>query len=450
MKQIKKWTALLLACALGLSLLSGCSAGEGAASATSTDCPGAPTNIPSPSSDGSAAPSPSTPWPYAEKLSIQPKESGTVNAALSRFGLDLLQKAREAGDGPVFLSPMSVALALSMAANGSDGETLAQFQEVLGGGADLDELNAACAQFMFDYQGLPGSTKFSIANSLWKDFQGGIYEEFVSKCRGYFGAQVYEAELSDQRIVGDVNQWVSEKTNGMIPEIIQEPFDENVVCLLINALYLKNTWANEFDPYATHKRKFTHGPWDEEHIEFLNTGEVDFPYLQGEGAQGAVLPYDDGRLAFFALMPDLYPDAPSFREWLSGLDGEALSRLLAGQKEEFFLTLALPKFTAEWSGELKDILPLLGLEDAFDLFAADFSKLGDSEFGYNLSQVIHAAKIEVNEEGTEAAAATIATPAAGAPFEEPKKGIELILDRPFLYGIVDLQTNVPLFLGTFE
>ncbi len=441
MKQIKKWTALLLACALGASLLAGCSAGEGAAS--SIDFPGAPSVCPT------ALP-PSTPWPNAEKLSIQPKDSGTVNAALSQFGLELLQKTREAGDGPVFLSPMSVALALSMAANGSDGETLAQFQEVLGGGADLEELNAACAQFMFEYQGLPGSTKFSIANSLWTDPQGGIYEEFVSKCRGYFSAQVYEAELSDERIVGDVNQWVSEKTNGMIPEIIQEPFDENVACLLINALYLKNAWLMEFDPYATHKRKFTHGPWDEEHIEFLNTGDVNFPYLQGEGAQGAVLPYDDGRLAFFALMPDLYPDAPSFQEWLSGLDGEALSRLLAGRKEEFFLTLALPKFTAEWSGDLKDVLSLLGLEDAFDPEKADFSKLGDSEYGYYLSQVIQATKIEVNEKGTEAAAATvIAAPSAGAPAPSPE-GIELIFERPFLYGVVDLQTNAPLFLGTFE
>ncbi len=435
MKRIQKWTALLLACALGASLLAGCSAGERELS--STNCP---TALP-----------PSTPWPYAEKLSIQPKESGTVNAALSRFGLELLQKAREAGDGPVLLSPLSVALALSMAANGSDGETLAQFQEVLGGGADLGELNAACAQFMFEYQGLPGSTKFSIANSLWKDHQGGIYAEFVSKCRGYFSAHVYAAELSEERIVEDVNRWVSEKTNGMIPEIIQEPFDENVACLLINALYLKNAWANEFSPYATHKRKFTHEPWNEEHIEFLNTGDVDFPYLQGEGAQGAVLPYDDGRLAFFALMPDLYPDAPSFREWLSGLDGEALSRLLAGRKEELFLTLALPKFTAEWSRELKDILPLLGLENAFDPGTADFSKLGDSEFGYYLSQVVHAAKIEVNEKGTEAAAATVVAPAAGAPAPDPDpKGIELILDRPFLYGIVDLQTGVPMFLGTFE
>lgn len=419
MKRVKKWTALLLACALGLSLPAGCS----------------------------AAPPPSEPWSNATKLSVNPQGSGTVNAALSRFGLELLQTAREAGDGPVLLSPLSAALALSMAANGSDRETLAQFREVLGGGADLDELNAACAQLMFDYQGLPGSTKFSIANSLWKDPQGGISEEFVSKCRGYFSAQIYEAELSGKRIVEDVNRWVSEKTNRMIPEIIQEPFDENTACLLVNALYLKNAWAREFDPDATRRRRFIHGYEDVERIEFLNAGHTSFPYLKGEGAQGVALPYDDGRLAFFALMPD--SDAPSFREWLSGLDGEALSGLLAGREEEFFLSLALPKFTAEWSGDLKDALSLLGLEDAFDPGKADFSKLGDGG-GYSISQVIQAAKIEVNEKGTEAAAATvIAEPTAPAPAPSPE-GIKLILERPFLYGVVDLQTSVPLFLGTFE
>ena len=108
----------------------------------------------------------------------------------------------------------------------------------------------------------------------------------------------------------------------------------------------------------------------------------------------------------------------------------------------------MPKFTAEWSGSLTDILSELGLEDAFDAARADFSNLGDSPEGYYISQVIHATKIEVNEKGTEAAAATVVdAPAGSAP---PQEGITLILDRPFLYGIVDLYTGVPLFLGTYE
>ena len=108
----------------------------------------------------------------------------------------------------------------------------------------------------------------------------------------------------------------------------------------------------------------------------------------------------------------------------------------------------MPKFTAEWRGNLTGILPALGLEDAFIPGVADFSNLGDSEEGYYISQVVHAAKIEVNEKGTEAAAATVVANSGGSM--PPQEGVTLVLDRPFLYGIVDLYTNVPLFLGTYE
>ena len=113
-----------------------------------------------------------------------------------------------------------------------------------------------------------------------------------------------------------------------------------------------------------------------------------------------------------------------------------------------FLRFAMPKFKAESIWELEKILPALGLEDAFVPGTADFSKMGDNPEGYFISQVIHAAKIEVNEKGTEAAAATVVAEAGGAA--PPQEGITLILDRPFLYGIIDLQTGVPLFLGTYE
>lgn len=146
--------------------------------------------------------------------------------------------------------------------------------------------------------------------------------------------------------------------------------------------------------------------------------------------------------------PGSPPGVPDFERWLSSLTGEGLSALLSGREETFFLRLSLPKFEQEWSGELKDALAALGLTDAFDPDLADFSLLGDDPRGYYLSQVIHAARIEVNEEGTEAAAATVVAAASGAA--PPQEGVTLIFDRPFLYGIVDLQNGVPLFLGTFE
>ena len=432
---MKRTLALLLVCALGLGLLAGCSTG--------TD------ESLGPGCDGFPAAPPSQPWSNAEKLSVSPKGSEAVNEALASFGLKLLQKTREADKQSPLVSPLSVALALSMTANGADGNTLAQFQEVLGGGVDLEELNAACAQYLSDYQGLLGSSQCRIANSLWKDHSGGIYEDFVSKCRGYYSAQVYEAELSEPRIVDDLNGWVSDKTNKMIPQIIDQPFPEETACLLVNALYLKNSWLSEFDPLSTHTMDFHHAGGPDSQVEYLRKFDTQLSYLQGKGAQGVVLPYDDGRLAFVAILPDLYPDSPDLGQWLNNLEGNSLSQLINNREDAIFLSFAMPKFSAEWKGNLEDTLPLLGLEDAFVPGAADFSSLGDSPEGYYISQVIHATKIEVNEKGTEAAAATVVAAESGAA-APPQEGITLILDRPFLYGIVDLYTGVPLFLGTYE
>ena len=442
---MKRTLALLLACALGFGLLAGCSG-----KSDPTYGPG----------DSSFTPPPLEYDGYSHVL-YPVASSPKVEGALADFGLELLKQARAANAEKAmasewdhvpfstFISPLSVAMVLSMAANGADGETLTQFLEVLGGGADLEELNAAWAQLLLDYRAPGGSTQFNIANSLWKDLNGGITADFIGICRGGYGAQLYSADLSDLRIVDDLNGWVSEHTNKMIPEIISEPFDKDTELLLVNALYLKNKWLREFDPRSTREMDFHHAGGPDSHPDYLQHFNTTLSYIQGEGAQGTVLPYDDGRLAFFVLLPDLYPDSPDLGEWLNGLDAEELSRLINSREDTLFLRFAMPKFKAEWQGNLENILPELGLRDAFVPGTADFSKMGDNEYGYYINKVIHAAKIEVNEKGTEAAAATVVSAPAGAA-EPPREGITLILDRPFLYGIVDLQTGVSLFLGTYE
>ena len=111
-------------------------------------------------------------------------------------------------------------------------------------------------------------------------------------------------------IVGDLNGWVSDHTGKLIPKIIDQPFSENTALLLVNALYLKNKWLQEFDPRDTREMDFHHADGADKRMEFLSTGSTQLCYMQGKGAQGVVLPYDDGRLAFFAILPDLYPDSP--------------------------------------------------------------------------------------------------------------------------------------------
>lgn len=447
---MKRTLALLLACALGFGLLAGCSTGtEESLGPICADFPAAPPSLLwNPQSDFSQPE-----LPYSCFLPAMPVDS---------FGLELLKQARAANGAEAMaserdhvpfstlVSPLSVFLTLSLIANGADGNTQAQFLDILTGGASIDDLNVNCSNFMFEYQGLRGSSQCRLANSLWFDGSAQLRDRFISQCRGVYGAPAYSAQLSEPRTVDDINGWVSEHTNKMIPEIISEPFSPETSLVLVNAFYLKNKWLREFDPRSTREMDFHHAGGPDSHPDYLQHFATELSYLQGEGAQGVVLPYDDGRLAFFALLPDVYTDCDyNFGEWLHDLDGESLSQLINSREDAMFLRFAMPKFKADRRGDLSEALSGMGLEDAFVPGTADFSKMGSNPDGYYIDQVIHAAKIEVNEKGTEAAAATVVAAPAGAA-EPPQEGITLILDRPFLYGIVDLQTGVPLFLGTYE
>lgn len=364
-----------------------------------------------------------------------------VGAPLTDFGVNLLKACRT--DGSLLVSPFSAALALTMTANGAQGDTLAAFESVLGGGASLEQLNAACYALSADYGSLGGSTQCSIANSLWSAPDKGISGDFVAKCQEIFASEVYEADLTDPGIVSGVNNWVKNRTNGMIPEMISQPFSQDTALLLINALYLKNTWATQFSANDTEDRDFYPASGGTQTQSFLS-GHWEMDYISDGTATGVILPYDDDRLAFVALMPD----GSDLDGWLASLDGEALSGLLASARQED-VALLLPKFEADWDGNLSQPLSDLGLQVAFDPDRADFSAMGDAPGGYFLQQVIQKTRIKVNEKGTEAAAATmVSVGTTAAPVEETP--IRLTLDHPFLYGIVDLETGVPLFLGTFE
>ena len=364
-----------------------------------------------------------------------------ADAAIGALGADLLRAVRTPGENTL-LSPLSITLALSMTANGAAGDTLAELEALLG--AEADVLNANAGSLLADYLALEGGTESAIANSLWMDDGLEAEEEFLEHCAAFYRAEVYQANLPTEETRAAVNDWIGRITRDMIPRMLQDPPREDAALLLVNALYMKNTWAEEFDPSDTRPRVFTAADGTETEIDFLYNGTRRERYFAAEDAAGVVLPYDDGRLGFIAVLPDGELDP-----WLEGLDGETFSQLLAAA-EETEVALRLPKFEAEWGGSLTDALRALGLDAAFDPARADFSRMGTADgMPLFLGAVDHRAKIEVTETGTEAAAATVVTmPAAGeAPGDPP---VELVFDRPFCYAIVDLERGVPLFLGTFE
>lgn len=365
-----------------------------------------------------------------------------ADAAIGNLGARLLRAVRRPGENTL-LSPLSVTLALSMTANGAAGDTREEFETLLG--ADVDALNKNAASLLADYLALEGSTQSAIANSLWVDEMLTANDLFLERCAAFYEAGVYQADLGAEGTRNAVNDWIDQVTRGMIPQMLQKPLAEDTALLLVNALWLKTAWAEEFDPNDTDTHPFTAADGTVTDTDFLSNGVRTEGYFRTETAAGVVLPYDDGRLAFMAVLPDGGLDG-----WLEELDGETFSHLL-DSAEDTLVYLRMPKFEAEWGGSLSDALKDLGLESAFAPGQADFSALGSVEGGAPLfvSSVDHRAKIEVNEKGTEAAAATVVAVPAGAP-AAPVDPVELCLDRPFCYAVVDLERGVPLFLGTFE
>lgn len=365
-----------------------------------------------------------------------------ADAAIGNLGARLLRAVRRPGENTL-LSPLSVTLALSMTANGAAGDTREEFETLLG--ADVDALNENAASLLADYLALEGSTQSAIANSLWVDEMLTANDLFLERCAAFYEAGVYQADLGAEGTRNAVNDWIDQVTRGMIPQMLQKPLAEDTALLLVNALWLKTAWAEEFDPNDTDTHPFTAADGTVTDTDFLSNGVRTEGYFRTETAAGVVLPYDDGRLAFVAILPDGGLDG-----WLEELDGETFSHLL-DSAEDTLVYLRMPKFEAEWGGSLSDALKDLGLESAFDPGQADFSALGSVEGGAPLfvGSVDHRAKIQVNEKGTEAAAATVVAVPAGAE-AEPMDPVELCLDRPFCYAVVDLERGVPLFLGTFE
>ncbi len=367
-----------------------------------------------------------------------------LDTAMGDFALELLRQTRTEGEN-LFLSPLSVLFCLSMAANGAAGETLAQFEALLGGGTGtLDALNGNCRSLLEEYAGLGGETGLSIADSLWLDGRARVEDAFVGRCTDTYEAGVFAADFTRDGARREINAWIEKHTGGHIKDALAK-IDPTTVLALVNAVYFEGKWAEEFDPDDT---------WEDRdfHLENGQVGQVDLMSSGGRedllihtGAeQGVLLPYQDGRLAFLALLPE---EGTPLGEYLATLDGAALAELIAGAEAEYF-TLRLPKFEAYWKDSLIEALAAMGLDTAFDPGRADFSAMGTDEDGNPLyiSAVEHGAGIEVDEQGTRAFAFTFMGMSGGAA--APPE--ELVFDRPFVYGIVDLERGVPLFLGTFE
>lgn len=372
-----------------------------------------------------------------EKQAVNPgevSEKGIVSAA--DFAAALLKGSHQNGSNSL-VSPLSVLLALAMTANGAAGDTLKGMEDAFS--LSLQELNDFCLSYT---SGLENSKEASlhIANSLWFNERSNfeMKQKFLQKNADYYDASLYRAPF-DEGTMEAVNDWVDQHTNGMIDKILDE-IDPMTVLYLVNALAFEAEWAEEYYKISVGEGIF-HGVSGDETVEMMHGSE--YQYLEDEEATGFIKAYKGG-YSFAALLPK---ESVGIEKYIAGLTGEKLKGLFDGIQHTEVNT-ALPKFENKDSMELSKMLIDFGMGDAFDPGKADFSNMAVSKSGDPLyiSDVIHKTFISVTEKGTRAGAATLVEMKCGAamPPEEPKR---VILDRPFVYLIVDNETHTPIFIG---
>ncbi|HOJ47915.1 MAG TPA: serpin family protein [Bacillota bacterium] len=366
------------------------------------------------------------------------KQANGVDEAAVAFAIDMLKASMEDGKN-CMISPLSILTALGMTANGADGETLKQMEEALFGGKTIEEFNAF-------YQDLikritnPNEGVVAFANSIWYRDEPDrlkMNDDFIRKMQETFNSAINPGDFNDKNTVNLINDWVKDNTNGYIKKIIEEISPDTVI-YLINALYFEQKWAHQYPESNVKKDKF-HTAGGDVNADYLCGDER--LYIHDGDVHGFIKSYEGNAFSFVALMPK---EGVSPEAYLSKLTGKKLLDLLKG-RERKTMWVTMPKFKTEFEASLVEPLKSLGITDAFEPDKANFKNMAASSRG-NLfvSDVLHKTFIEVNEAGTKAAAVTAVIVSDEA---EEKYDVHLTFDRPFLYMIIDNQTNLPLFIG---
>ena len=367
------------------------------------------------------------------------RELTEVNdTAVTDFALRLFRAGMEEGKNTL-LSPLSVLAALSMTANGANGETLSQMESVLG--MPVEELNTWLHIYTAN---LPREEayKLHLANSIWFTDEPSftVNPDFLQTTADYYDAGIYRAPF-DETTCDAINRWVKDNTDGMIPQILDQ-IPEDAVMYLVNALAFDAKWQEPYSEYQIRDGDFTTEDGTKQTVQMMYAEEN--RYLEDGKAAGFVKYYEDRKYAFAALLPE---EGVTVADYVSTLTGERLQEILTSA-EAVTVETALPQFTVEYDVEMSSVLQSMGMTDAFDGNLSDLSGLGSSTEGnITISRVLHKTYIAVDGKGTKAAAATAVEAVTECAMIEPEPK-QVYLDRPFVYMLLDCETNLPFFIGT--
>ena len=381
------------------------------------------------------------------RLATTPQDAADAGAAVNAFGLDLYRRivAKDPAANAV-LSPASIALALAMARGGAHGQTATEMDSVLHGfGTDehaawpaaLDEALTARTGRFTDRRGEPADVTLRIANAPFADRSTPLAPAYLDTLGARFGAglRLVDFRNAPEAARALINGWVADQTEQRIPALLAPgTVDDRTRLALVNAVYLKAAWQFPFDDGSTSPAPFTTAAGTTVDVPMMFDMD-EFGYASGGGWKAVELPYVGGKLAMLVIVPD---DLAGFE---ATLDEPGLAAITAALKPRN-VDLALPRFATRSQLELRDLLTALGMPTAFT-DDADFSGITTTE-PLKIYAVIHQADIDVDEQGTEASAATaVMMRAASLPLDT----VNLTVDRPFLFALRDLETGAVVFLG---
>lgn len=338
----------------------------------------------------------------------------------------------------LFISPLSATLCLSMITNGAAGNTLEEMKTVLGfSDYSLEEMNNYNQKLVSALLELDNTTRLGIANSIWVKQGFGVYDDFVNVNKKVYGAQVQELDFTSPDAKDVINGWCAEKTDNCIKDVLKE-IPEDARLYLLNALYFKGIWKNQFEKSNTKAEQFTNVDGTRSTVRMMNMFGERFNYTENEYFSIAEFPYGNEAFSMAVLLP---AEGKSLEECLPQLTDEHW-REWSNTLSDVTLNVKLPRFELKYDKDLMEDMQEMGMKDAFDSRCADFSEMSDAKLFVGLLEQY--TYVKVDEEGTEAAAVTV-----GGMLDSAGPGMDkqFYVNRPFVFLIKEKSTGVILFMG---
>ncbi len=360
--------------------------------------------------------------------------------ASNRFAFSFLREVARYSepDSNVFISPLSASMALGMTYNGARGETQTAMAQTLGlGELTTPEANESFRSLIDLLRGLDPKVDFRLANSIWHRLGFTPRTEFLDVNRKYFDAEVSALDFGKPEAVTTINNWVNVNTNGKIPEIIKS-IGSDIVMFLINAIYFKGTWVYQFEKDQTKDGPFTLRGGSQRQVAMMHGG-AKAGFYRGQGFRVVDLPYGVGAYSMTIVLPDADGDVDSV---IAGLSPDAWGAIVDGLQTDS-VAVAMPKFQLRWDDSLNDVLKALGMRIAFCDGDPDLSGIAGVPGDLCISYVKQGTFVDVNEEGTEAAAVTV----VGIGIVCACGPVEFRVDRPFAFLIRERFSGTILFMG---